>query len=251
MKVGAGDTLCKGESYRLLANNAELYNWTPSLGLDKNSGSSVLARPDQTTVYQVVGRDSVGCYFDTGFVKIIVYPFPSIDAGADQTISVGSSVELNTKISADATSIQWQPSVGLSCSNCPNPIANPKQTTAYQVSVTNQGGCINKDEVTVFVVCNNGNIFLPNTFSPNGDGNNDVFYPRGKGLYNIRMMRIFNRWGEPVYEVNNFQANDASKGWNGMYKNKQAPNDVYVYFVEVICENNTVLTYSGNIALIR
>jgi gliding motility-associated-like protein len=251
MQTGNGDTLCKGESFHLSAANAELYDWTPSAGLDNNHGKTVLARPQQTTLYRVVGYDSIGCFYDTGFIKLIVYSFPVIDAGADKTIPVGSSVELNAKVSADATFIQWQPSVGLSCSNCPNPVANPKQTTAYKLTVMNEGGCINKDEVTVFVVCNNGNVFLPNTFSPNGDGANDVFYPRGTGLYNIRSMRIFNRWGEPVFEAANFQANDASKGWNGSFKNKPAPNDVYVYFVEVICENNAILTYSGNIALIR
>jgi gliding motility-associated-like protein len=251
MLVGNGDTLCKGESFRLSANNAELYDWTPSTGLDNNHGKTVLARPQQTTMYRVVGYDSIGCFYDTGFIKLIVYAFPVVDAGADKTIPVGTSVELNAKVSTDATFIQWQPSVGLSCSNCPNPVANPKQTTAYKVTVMNEGGCINKDELTVFVVCNNGNIFLPNTFSPNGNGTNDVFYPRGTGLYNIRSMRIFNRWGAPVFEASNFQANDASKGWKGDYKNKPAPNDVYVYFVEVICENNAILTYSGNIALIR
>ncbi|MEP6728977.1 MAG: PKD domain-containing protein, partial [Bacteroidota bacterium] len=240
MQVGTGDTLCKGESFHLLAKDAELYDWTPSISLDNSHSKTPVARPQQTTDYQVIGRDSVGCYYDTGFVKLIVYGFPTVDAGADKTISVGSSTELNAKISSDATAIVWQPSLGLSCSKCANPVANPKQTTSYRVMAINEGGCMNKDEITVFVVCNNGNIFLPNTFSPNGNGTNDAFYPRGTGLYSIRSMRIFNRWGEPVYEATNFKANDASKGWNGSYKGKPAPNDVYVYFVEVICENNSV-----------
>ena len=251
MQVGTGDTLCKGESFHLQAKNAEEYVWTPSAGLDNNHSKTPVARPQQTTEYQVIGRDDIGCFYDTGFVKLIVYSLPVVDAGTDKTISVGSSVELNAKISNDATSIRWQPSVGLSCSNCPNPVANPKQTTSYRVMAINEGGCVNNDEITVFVVCNNGNIFLPNTFSPNGNGTNDVFYPRGTGLYSIRSMRIFNRWGEPVFEATNFKANDASKGWNGTFRNKPAPNDVYVYFVEVICENNSVIMYSGNIALIH
>jgi gliding motility-associated-like protein len=251
MQVGQGDTLCKGESFHLTAKNAELYNWTPSAGLDNSHSKTPSASPDQTTEYQVIGSDSIGCYFDTGYVKLTVYPFPTVDAGADKTIAVGSSVELNAKVSSDVTILKWQPVTALSCTNCANPVANPKQTTAYSIIAINEGGCVNKDEITVFVVCNNGNIFLPNTFSPNGNGTNDVFYPRGTGLYSIRSMHIFNRWGEPVFEATNFKANDASKGWNGTFKNKPAPNDVYVYFVEVICENNSVLTYSGNIALIR
>jgi len=251
LQVGPGDTLCKGESFHMLAKNADLYDWTPSAGLDNNQSKTPVAKPQQTTDYQVVGRDSVGCYSDTGIVRLVVYPYPTVDAGVDKTIAVGSSTDLSAKISSDATIIKWQPSAGLSCTNCANPVANPKQTTAYTVMALNQGGCLSRDEITVFVVCNNGNIFLPNTFSPNGNGTNDVFYPRGTGLYSIRSMRIFNRWGEPVFESTNFKANDPSKGWTGTFRNKPAPNDVYVYFVEVICENNAVLMYSGNIALIR
>jgi gliding motility-associated-like protein len=184
-------------------------------------------------------------------VTVKVYPYPTIDAGEDKTITVGASTGLTLKVSNDVNYIQWQPATGLSCTDCTTPVASPKQTTSYKVTVMNSGGCINRDDITVFVTCNNGNIFLPNTFTPNGDGSNDVFYPRGKGVYSIRSMRIFNRWGEPVYEALNFQANDASKGWTGTYKNNPAPNDVYIYFVEVVCENNTLLTYSGNVALIR
>ncbi len=251
MQVGLGDTLCRGQSYRLLAKNAETYEWTPAAGLDDNHSKTPLAHPLQTTQYQVVGSDSNGCFTDTGYVQVTVYPFPVVDAGADKTIAVGSSIELNAKVSTDATVIKWQPSVGLSCIDCASPVANPKQTTTYRLTAINEGGCITKDEVTVFVVCNNGNIFLPNTFTPNGDGTNDVFYPRGTGLYSIKSIHIFNRWGEAVFEAANFKANDPSKGWNGSFKNKPAPNDVYVYFVEVICENNSILTYSGNVAIIR
>jgi len=251
MKVGGGDTLCKGESFKLAAGNAELYDWTPSTGLDNIHSATPTAKPGQSTTYQVIGYDSAGCFYDTGYVKLRVYPFPTIDAGADQTISVGSSTGLKLALSEDVKDIQWQPTTGLSCSNCTSPVVNPKQTTSYRITVTNEGGCVNKDDVTVFVVCNGGNVFIPNTFSPNGDGNNDVFYPRGTGLYTVRSMRIFNRWGEPVFEATNFLANDASKGWTGTFKNNPSPNDVYVYFVEVVCENNAILTYSGNVALIR
>ncbi len=251
LQVGKGDTLCKGEVFQLNAGNAELYTWTPLAGLDNSHSKSPVAHPDQTTTYQVIGYDSIGCFYDTGYATVKVYPYPTVDAGEDKTISVGSSTGLTLKVSDDVNYIQWLPATGLSCANCSSPVASPKQTTSYRVTVMNRGGCINKDDITVFVVCNGGNIFMPNTFSPNGDGNNDVFYPRGKGLYTIKSMRIFNRWGEPVYEAVNFLANDASKGWTGTYKNGPAPNDVYVYFVEVICENNALLTYSGNVALIR
>ena len=154
-------------------------------------------------------------------------------------------------LSGDVTGINWFPSAGLSCLHCSDPIAGPRQTTTYNIEVVNQGGCITKDDITLFVFCNNGNLFLPNTFSPNADGNNDVFYPRGKGLFTIKSLRVFDRWGEVMFERINFAANDAFKGWDGTHKGKRSPQDVYVYTIEVICENNTVLSYSGNVALVR
>jgi gliding motility-associated-like protein len=100
------------------------------------------------------------------------------------------------------------------------------------------------------VVCDNRNFFIPNTFSPNGDGSNEIFYPRGQGLFKIKSLRIFNRWGELVFENREFQANDPSAGWNGMYKGKKGSPDVYVYQIEIYCTNDQVFKLAGNVALI-
>ncbi|HMZ46899.1 MAG TPA: gliding motility-associated C-terminal domain-containing protein [Chitinophagaceae bacterium] len=108
-----------------------------------------------------------------------------------------------------------------------------------------------REEVKVTVVCNGGNIFVPNTFSPNGDGMNDVFYPRGKGVYTIKSFRIFNRWGEMVFEKTNFQANDASAGWDGMYKGVKQPTDAYVYSIEIMCDNSISVPAKGSITILR
>jgi len=105
--------------------------------------------------------------------------------------------------------------------------------------------------VTVYVICNGANVFIPNTFSPNGDGANDVFYPRGTGLFSIKSARVFNRWGEVVYEKAEFMPNNAAAGWDGSFKGKKLNTDVYIYVIEILCDNNTLLTYKGNIALIN
>ena len=100
-------------------------------------------------------------------------------------------------------------------------------------------------------MCNNANIFVPNTFSPNGDGANDIFYPRGSGIFKIKNLKVYNRWGQIVFERSNVNANDASEGWNGSYKGEKLPPDIFVYVLEVVCENNTTLIFKGNIALIK
>ncbi len=253
LSASLADTLCIGNSLTLFATGAELYTWSPSAGLDNASASKPKASPVVTTNYRVIGTDTKNCFSDTAFVPVVVYPYPVADAGEDKTISAGSSTTLAPRISTDVTDIRWQPLTGLSCANCKEPVAAPKQTTTYRLSVSNTGRCTVSDEMTVFVVCKEGNLYMPNLFSPNGDGNNDVFYPRGKGVYGVRSLKIFNRWGEIVYEKYNFQANDPNPnvGWNGKYKNKDAGQDVYVYIIEIVCENNTVILYKGNVTLIR
>ena len=109
---------------------------------------------------------------------------------------------------------------------------------------------MNAEQVRVIVLCKGAEIFIPNTFSPNGDGRNDFFYPRGRGIERIRTLRIFNRWGEVVFENREFPVNDQLAGWDGKYKNGAPQAGVYVYQAELICENGEILTYKGNIALI-
>ena len=92
---------------------------------------------------------------------------------------------------------------------------------------------------------------MPNNFSPNGDGMNDKFYPGGSGINRIRYLRVFNRWGEVVFEKSDFAANDASAGWDGKYKGELLSPDVYIWSCEVICENNETLPFKGDVTLLR
>jgi gliding motility-associated-like protein len=184
-------------------------------------------------------------------VKISVFNYPTINLGPDVTIPVGSSYQINGVGSSDITDITWTPVTALSCTNCLTPLASPINSTTYIAKVVNEGGCAATDSITIIVVCNNGNLFVPNTFSPNGDGMNDVFYVRGKGLTTIQSMRIFDRWGQMVFEKRNFAPNDPASGWDGTMNGKKAPIDVYIYTIEVICENSVIVPYHGNVALIR
>lgn len=246
-----GDTLCKGESLQLSASGAELYEWYPATGLDKPGVDRPKARPDASVTYRVVGKDDNNCFTDTAYVPVTVYPWPVVNAGEDKNVGSGSSVGLKATVSADATSIRWVPSLGLSCGDCLTPLASPRQTTIYTLEAKNEGGCITRDMVTLYVFCDNSNLFVPNTFTPNADGHNDVFYPRGKGVFSIRSFRIFNRWGDLVFERTNVQPNDINSGWNGTHKGKIASPDVYIYTLEVVCNNNTIFNEKGNVTLMR
>lgn len=251
MTARPGDTLCTGRSVRMFASGAATYTWSPGTGLNSTTSATPMASPRTTTTYRVIGEDDRHCFKDTNYVTIKVYPIPTVEAGQDKTINVGQSVDIMPNVSADVTNVTWTPSTSIVSNHYPGITVRPRETTTYLVEVTNPGGCKSKDNVTVFVVCNGSNVFIPNTFSPNNDGMNDMFYPRGTGLFQIKTMRIFNRWGEIVYERNAFMPNDASKGWDGTYNGKKLTPDVYVYTIDILCDNNSVLTFKGNIALIQ
>lgn len=149
------------------------------------------------------------------------------------------------------TSYTWLPNYRLSCNDCAVPVANPQFTTTYTVALEDAYGCKNSGAVTVSVVCNNLNFFIPNTFSPNGDGQNEVFYPRGTGLFRIKSMTVFNRWGQIVFERKDMLPNDPAAGWTGTFKGQKASADVYIYIIEILCENNALIPVKGNVTLLR
>lgn len=221
-----------------------------------NGNTSVLQNPPGQT-YTTAGTftvttyatNSTGCR-DTTYQTIIVNPLPVITMPAQMTIQAGFPVTIPVTYSPNVISWLWSPNTGLSCTNCPAPDAGPKFDTRYQVYATDNNGCNNIGNILVTTICKNSNLFIPNTFSPNGDGSNDMFYPRGRGLDRIKSLRIFNRWGEVVFEKRDFPVNDASAGWDGSYKGKKPQADVYVYQAEVFCDNGDIIRLNGNIALI-
>ena len=200
---------------------------------------------------QLIATNKLGCA-DTSIHKVYAVPKPTASPVTDPiTILSGADASLNMNYTGAIVSYNWLPAQNLSCTNCPRPIANPQFTTKYAVNITDRYGCTNKGEITVKVVCTGQNFFIPNTFSPNGDGSNDVFYPRGSGLDRAKVLRIFNRWGEVVFEKYDMPVNIASAGWDGNWKGKKANADVYVYQIEIYCRNGELITYSGNVTLIR
>lgn len=184
--------------------------------------------------------------------KIYVAPLPTADPVQDPiTIISGASTDLLMTYTGNVVSYNWSPVTRLDCITCPQPKANPQFTTEYTVQIEDTYGCRNSGGITVVVICNNQNIFIPNTFSPNGDGQNEVFYPRGTGLFRVKSMTVFNRWGQIVFERKDFSANDPAAGWPGLFQGKKASADVYIYMIEVLCDNNTVVPLKGNVTLLR
>jgi len=197
-----------------------------------------------------IATNSSGCA-DSVTKSLLVNPLPVITMPPAVSKMVGVPVSFPATYSSNVISYSWTPPANLSCSDCPQPVATPKFNKKYAVTVVDSNGCKNISFVEVIVTCAGADLFLPNTFSPNGDGSNDIFYARGKGLDRVKSLRVFNRWGEIVFEKRDFPVNNASVGWDGKYKGNKAQPDVYVYQVEIFCENGEIVSFSGNVALIQ
>lgn len=247
--AGAGGSICADSFFQLSASGGVQYAWSPTASLTDPNTSSPIATPSQTTVYMVVAFEA-SCIPDTNYVTVSVFPKPTVDAGSNQTIVAGASAQL-VATASQATQYQWMPPATLSCTDCAWPIASPMQTTTYTVIVWSPQGCRDSDIVTVNVLCDQSQLFIPNSFTPNGDGQNDVFYPRGEGLREIRSFRVYNRWGELVFERNNLVLNDRLAGWDGTYKSERLNPDTYVYVIEGICASGESVTWKGDVSLIR
>ena len=242
--------ICKGEYSQLCVSSSTIsfYQWKPITGLDSSTVSCVTATPVNSITYTIYVSDELGCFADTGDVEVCIFPLPTVLAGPDQTIFVGTTAQLSGyNISNPGTGTYlWIPDTTLSCNTCNNPIASPLQTTIYSVTLTDINGCKDEDTTIINVFCNDDVLFIPNAFTPNGDGLNDEVQLEGVGITKLNFLRIFNRWGQLVFESTNFGAN-----WDGTFNGKLSEPEVFDYYLEAVCSTGQLIRKQGNITLIR
>ena len=175
----------------------------------------------------------------------------AVELGEDREIYIGQTERLIEGEEVEGPyQFEWFPSESLDCDDCPNPMAKPHGTTTYSVVITNEAGCYRSDEVTISVNLDRP-IFFPTAFSPNGDGNNDYFeIPHGITTTSIVRLRMFNRWGQLVYDSELYSAGMDVK-WDGNFENKPLNEGVYIYAADVLFDDGKVLPYHGDVLLVR
>lgn len=250
VNVGEGGEICKGESYQLSAEGGISYTWTPAGSLNSTTIPNPIATPTVTTTYSVTILQNSGCFPATKTITVTVRPVPEVEAGPDLKTVAGTPVQI-LATGRDVDTYAWTPPSGLSCTNCSNPMAMPDGTTIYTVIGTNKYGCSDTDQVTIRITCDNNQIWAPNTFTPNADGENDRFYPHAKGISVISRFRIYDRWGELVFDRTNMPANDKMAGWDGIFKGQYLKPDVYIYFINALCTSGEPIEIRGDISLVR
>jgi len=202
--------------------------------------------------YTIEIEDANGCRWETEVV--LVNPSAiSVNAGPDVTIFYGEStvLEAETLPLGGDYMYSWTPLDSLLCGNCDQAVARPDSTTLYQVLVTDANGCEDRDEVRVTVRIRR-DVYIPNGFSPNNDGVNDVLMVyAGEGVEKVLEFDVYSRWGESVFYAANFPPNNPLYGWNGFFRNKPAVLDVYVYYVRILYKDGTEKLFKGDVMLMR
>lgn len=263
--------LCTGDALSLLAissittNDPTLnFKWTgPAGGLPINSNTFVV---DKVTVkdagkYTVsVTSPSTGCSVSSD-VLIEVGAYPKVLLADDVTLPTGTNFQLNPVITnaSEANVLpmkkyEWTAYDNIICNDalCSAPIAKIKTNVCYAVTATNIYGCSGTDTICIKVFCDKAQVFVPNAFTPgSGLPENNVFMVRSTGMASVKSFRIFNRWGQVVFEKTNFPPNSAAYGWDGKVNGMEANPGVYVYTLETVCENGVPYFYQGNVTLLK
>ncbi len=181
-------------------------------------------------------------------------PLPILIAAfGDTTIQLGQSAELSLRFlnTILTPSISWSPNSSLSCDDCFNPEARPTESTLYEVAVTDGFGCTVREQVQVNVE-KFRDVFIPNAFSPDGDGLNDVFFVQaGPNVALVEQCVIFDRWGNQVFSTQNVPAASPVHAWDGTYKGKAAISGTYVYYIKLLYVDGQSIGYQGDVQLVR
>lgn len=215
--------------------------------IETDNIASIEVTPNATqTVYFHVDN-ILGCSINDS-LSVTVNPTPEVQAGVDKpVIYAGEQIQLTATQNNNYT-YNWTPADLVSAVSIYNPTATPIQSTTFTVFITDNHQCRNQDTVSVRVLqfdCVPAAIFIPNAFSPNGDGVNDVFKVRAPALKSMHL-EVYDRWGHKVFE-----SNDLNEGWNGTYKGQQAPLETYGYFFTGECLLGNKITLKGNVTLVK
>ncbi|HTJ14320.1 MAG TPA: PKD domain-containing protein [Dinghuibacter sp.] len=246
VRLPADTTLCIGDSMYLQAAGAYAYQW--STGATANP---LLVDPAVSTTYTVTGTDQDRCFSSTATTSVQVVPRPTVRATPVGIVIAGASVNLQATGSPDIATWLWTPPDYLDCASCQNPVSTPQSNILYTVTGETAYGCTASDTVRIRLICMQDRVAIPGAFSPNHDGYNDLFYPRGSGVRVITGFLIYSRWGTLVFERHNIPLNDPSTAWDGTFAGADQPVGAYVYELTLICDTGETFTRKGTVLLER
>lgn len=237
-QAGPDTLICPGERIQLYAHGGDKYDWLVTDYLSDSTQQFPNANPQETIDYRVqISKE--GCYkYDTAHVT--VYPKPHQPVEPEYTINYGEKVHINLD---ENYSYSWFPGTYLSCKSCPKTTSSPEEDILYYFTYNDKQSCSITDSIKINVIFE---LWIPNTFSPNNDGKNDVFYAYSHLIQDFEM-DIFDRWGKHI-----FHSDDINGGWDGTYKSRGQQEDVYVWKIRYKkVHSNRIHERIGHVNLIR
>lgn len=244
--AGADTTICFNSYAQLKGStDGKSFKWTPDALLSNRAILNPLIRLKQTTAFILKGYDTRGCPkpgIDTVLVKVL--PAINASAGRDTAVITGQSLQLRA---TGGLRYAWLPPTGLSDAGIAAPVAlhfQPHEGLRYKVLVYNEAQCVDSASITVKVFKTLPSVFVPNAFTPNGDGSNDLLKPVIAGMERIEYFRIFNRWGQQVFSAAN------GRGWDGKVAGKLQDPGIFVWMVKAIDYKGQPYYKKGTIMLI-
>lgn len=245
LAISRDTTICEGAGTMLRASGSGSIKWTPDYRLSNTDEFQTRARPLRNTKYKAILTDSNFCKNNSS-VTINVQKRPDFDAQIDTLLFDGA--HFNAAISGElhGAFIKWDNEENNLCTDCKTQNALLTFSQQINLHIYDALGCFSIDTVFYVEIIEDFEVHIPNAFTPNGDGVNDIFIPVYYGIKEIDLFAVFDRWGNKVFETN-----DMSKGWDGYYKGKLARvNEVYVYKLVARQFNDNRRTYQGKIVVI-
>jgi gliding motility-associated-like protein len=251
LEISGNDSICITENSLLTANIfipgvSFNFTWTPSNAVAPVSANTAQATPTTSGWIYCDAVGSNGCFARDSIFLTVGNLGGVVSATANPDVVLPNGTSVLSALPA-GNSYQWTPNTGLSSPTNQITNATVDETTTYTVSVTD-GICTQNASVTVKVmslVCDRTWVFVPNAFSPNSDGVNDVLFVRSAIATDI-LFRVFDRWGELVFETKDIQT-----GWDGKFKGKLLDPDTYDYYLEATCIGGDQAIIKGNVTLKR
>lgn len=246
-------TICIGDTAQIsvinLGEEPLTYEWMPEAGIISGQGTAnITLSPEETTSYEVFLSNEFGCVLNST-VQVAIFDFiPPLEVAAEPDTLFGGGTSQLMATENTGYVYSWQPAAGLDASNIPNPTATVNETTIYELVIRDQNGCSNSASLQIVVLnpdCGEPNIFVPNGFTPDGDGLNDQLFVRGNNITELYFV-VYDRWGEKVFETDS-----QDRAWDGTFNGRQLTPDVYGYYLQVTCGNGQQYFNKGNITLIR
>jgi gliding motility-associated-like protein len=248
-EAGVSDTLCPGQSAKLQGSGGMQYQWSPATYLsDSMSADPMVEQPASTIAYTLTVTGPNGCSsVNPAVTTVVVSPPPKVFAGNDTSVVIGQPLQLNA-VDVDSsgfTSYVWSPAQGLSDPDIADPTTIVTGDVTYTVVATTPSGCSATGTIVIGAATTAG-IIVPNAFTPNNDGRNDILKVNAFGIQSLKYFRVYNRWGQLV-----FATSDAGSGWDGSIGGQPAPTGAYVWTAAGVDYHGRPVEREGTVILIR